>query len=472
MNAPLFFILAPACLAVPAYYYYLHRPREAIFLSSLSCLLLSLFSFFITLDRPFSLLGFMIPVAHSFPFVGREFSFEAPLRPILGLLFLSVSAFILGGLVVRLDRFFLPVSLTTLSLFAAALFVQPFLYAAFFLFFIACLFSLLLFSGSRFENRASTRLLSYSLLSVPFLLMAGSYFALSASTPLDDSALRISLILLSVGFSLLLTLPPMHVWLLDAVDAANSYSFFFILAIFSTATFIFILRFFNEFEWLRHSGLAFEGFHWLGIFLCIVGSAFAIIQNRIGRLVVYLSLIPLGCLFLALSTQSAEGLDIVFAFLFIRVFLFLLCGFCLSQLRLVFKNDLFSTTRGLFYQLPFTSICLFITLLSMVGFPGFLSFPSFWATLRVLSTQPDSLEISLSVVLLAMAFGTMAIFNAVRFLLPVMSSQSFETVETRFYQFIIFSALLLLILFSIFPQAYFPAITNAASSFSNLWRVQ
>jgi NADH:ubiquinone oxidoreductase subunit 2 (subunit N) len=470
MNAPLFFMLAPLCLAVPLLYYYPRRPRGAVLFATVCCGFLCVFSSFLPLDQPLSILGFLIPVAHTFSLAGRDFSFHPALRPILAFLYFFVSVFFLGGLVIRLDKLFLPVGLLTLSLFSAAFFVQPFLYAAFFLFFSASLFSVLLSTGSCSHVRASIRFLEFSLLSVPFLVLAGSYFALSSGSAPDPSALRTSLILLGFGFLLLLTIPPMHAWQLDAADTANSYSLFFILAIYPTAIIFLLLRFINDFDWLRFSPLVSQGLFWVGIFLCIIGSIFSLIQNRLGRLILYLSMIQLGFLFISLSFHSPDGLVIGFSILAVRIFLFLLCGLSLFELHKFFPDDRFDRIPDLFNRLPMTCISLVLSLLSLVGFPGFLSFPSFWGTLRLLSLQPANIEISTAILLITTVTGALAVFNAVRFLLPIAKNLKFLAVESKAFQAIMFFCILLLLVFSWFPQFFIPIIANATATISTVWK--
>jgi formate hydrogenlyase subunit 3/multisubunit Na+/H+ antiporter MnhD subunit len=470
MNAPIFFMLAPLLLAIPVYYFFSTRTRGTILFSIFFCLFCGVLSILITLDKPLVLLGFSIPVGHSFSAFGRDFIFLPAMRPVLSLMYFSVAGFFLGGLIIRLDTVFLPVGFLSLSFFAAALFVQPFLYASFFLFFSACLYSVLLYSGSSSQSRASTRLLVFSLLSIPFLLLAGSFLSVSAGESPENSSLATGFILLAVGFILLLTLPPMHVWQLDAADNSNAFSFFFIMAFHTSSILFLLLRFFNEFEWLRLSPLPFQAFQGLGIFLCIVGFVFALIQKRLGRLIVYLSMIQLGCLFIALSTRSSEGLSIVFVLLALRVFLLFLCGLSAYQIRSVYADDRFDTIRGAFVRLPFSVICIFLVLLSVTGFPLFLSFPSYWATLRLISFQLDFVDITLLVLLLSMTIGSLSVFNAIRIILLRKVDQTEELSESRLFQFFIVVSLLCLVVFSVFPQFYFPIISNATTAFSNLWK--
>jgi formate hydrogenlyase subunit 3/multisubunit Na+/H+ antiporter MnhD subunit len=470
MNAPLIFLLSPIGMAVPAYFIFPTRSRGILVTCSLFCLVLSIFAFFLPIDQPLSLLGFYIPISHSLQLWGRNLVFDSTMRPFLALLFFTVAAFFMGAVVVKVGRLFLPVGLSVLSLYSGALFIQPFLYASFFLFFAACLFSFLIYSGSPQRFRAPTRFLVFSLLGIPFLLLSGSLLSPTSSSALDDSTLRLCLSLWAIGFAILLTIPPMHFWQLDAVDDANPYALFFLLSLHQTAILVFLLRFFNEFAWLRLSPIPYQGLQWAGVFLCVIGAIFSLLQNRLGRLIIYISMIQFGCLLLSLSAKSSEGLSVFFALLFIRIFIFLLCGISFFQLKDFYSDDRVNTVRGFFYRLPVASISLFLSLLSLACFPGLLSFPAVWATLRLLSLQSIPANPAVWILLAAIGLGSLSVFYQARYFFQSTTNASDSRSENRFFQFFLIILLFTFLLASVFPQLYFPWVSESTASFSTIWK--
>jgi hypothetical protein len=185
MNAPAIFLITPCLAAIAAYGFFPRHPRWTIALSVFFSLLLALASSVIPLGAPWIILGRQLPISDALSFLGRSFVFHSELRPIIMFLYLGTAALLAGSIVVSSNQHMIPVVLLVQSLLAASLFIQPFLYASFFLFLSVILLSLLLSDSSHPSPRGAVRWISYSVLGTLFLLLAGSGISLYSNLPAD-----------------------------------------------------------------------------------------------------------------------------------------------------------------------------------------------------------------------------------------------------------------------------------------------
>src|SRR5688572_28436267 len=154
MSAPFLFIGLPIFSAV-IIYLFRRSPRLVAILAAGLSLLLAICARTLLLDEPINLLGGAI-IRSSSVVLGRTFAVEPINR--LGLVFIFVQAagLFLATLLVEPGRFFLPGGMAILGLLAAALFVQPFLFAALFLELAAAL-AVFMLAGEIGEARQATR---------------------------------------------------------------------------------------------------------------------------------------------------------------------------------------------------------------------------------------------------------------------------------------------------------------------------
>jgi formate hydrogenlyase subunit 3/multisubunit Na+/H+ antiporter MnhD subunit len=467
MNAPLFFFLSPIILAIPVLAFFSTRFRLVILGTSLFCLCMAITSLFLPLDQPLNLLGYSVPVSHTTSVFDRDFAFLPQMRDVLFLLFFSAAGFILFTFLFPPDLFLLPSILVSLSLFSAAVFVQPILFAIFFLFFTISFFAVWLFFSSRGAYQPAVRLIVFSLLGCLLLLLSIPLLSPDPNSIAFANTLQNGILLFGIGSLIMLSVPPMHFWQLDAVDRAPSYAYFFFSTIVSLFTFFLLFRFLNEYEALRNSVILFQGIQVLGISLCILGAVFSLLQEKGARIAIYLSFINFGSILLAFSIRSIEGFSIVCILLVCRIFLFLLCGISIQLISNATTMQSTKNIQGLFFRMPLTSLCLCISLLGMVGFPGLISFPGIWATLRLLSLQSDNARIAEVIVLLSIVVGTISAFQySSNFFVSNKESIIGQT-ENRIVQLVLIFFIVSFFVGSIFPQLYLPSIAAASQRILN-----
>ncbi len=254
MNAPAIFLITPLFAAAVAYVFFPHQPRLTTFASILFSLLLAVAASFIPLGAAWVFLGHPLPVSNTLLFLGRPFIFNPEIRPIILFLCLGSAALLAGSLAASGNRLLVPVLLVVLEPpDLRRLFIQPFLYASFFLLLSVILLALLLSDASHPSPRGAVRWISYSVLGTLFLLLAGSAISLYSNLPADPAKMGPILVQLCLGFGLLLSFPPFHFWLPDVADDSPPYSVSLVLSLYVGGVIFILLRFLDGFAWLRQS---------------------------------------------------------------------------------------------------------------------------------------------------------------------------------------------------------------------------
>jgi formate hydrogenlyase subunit 3/multisubunit Na+/H+ antiporter MnhD subunit len=458
MNAPLLFILTPLAAAVASFFFFPLRPRSVILMATALAAGLAWTAATIPLDAPLVLFHFPIPVTGTLFLLGRQFI-----------------ALFGGTLAIAPNRFFLPGGWIVLSLFSASLFVQPFLYAAFFLFLSVLVLSLLLSDPSHPVPRGSIRWIAYSSLGMLFLLLAGSKLPRFEDIPSSPEDVESLFVQLSLGFGLLLSFPPFHFWLPDVVDDSPPYAVSFILSLYIGAVVFFLLRFLDGFSWLRLSPETYLVLKVGGVGMCLVGGFFSVFQNRLGRCIGYLSLCNLGMILLSLSVPGPVGAQTTMVLLAARGFSLLVWGVSFHALRTKHAEDNPTALRGVAAQRPLAFSAAMISALSLVGAPGLMSFPPLWAVLHSLSRSADAgfpPFIPPAALLLSLVAGVLSFLRFARPMLHLTVAAPAATAEkSRSVRLFLLGSIVCLFLLGIFPQLYFPWVANSANAFKNIMGV-
>jgi len=471
MNAPAIFLITPGFVAIAAYVFFPRRSRLTIFLAVLYSLFLAFTASAIPLGAPWIILGHPLPISNTLSFLGRSFTFNPEVRPIIMFLCLGAAALLAGSMAVSSNRILIPVLLLVLSLLFASLFIQPFLYASFFLFLSVVLLSPLLSDASHPSPRGAVRWISYSVLGTLFLLLAGSGISLYSDLPPDPAKLEPILIQLCLGFGLLLAFPPFHFWLPEVSDDSPPYSVSLVLSLYVGGVIFILLRFLDGFSWLRQSSSVYLVFLLAGSGMCVIGSALSLVQNRLGRCVGYLSLSNLGVVFLSLSIAGPIGVMGGLVLLALRGLSLLVWGVSFHTLRPKQASDYISDLRGRAFSNPVAFSAALLSGLSLVGVPGLFSFPAFWSVLRSVSDpgSPGSPAVLPQLaILFSMAAGIISLYRFARPMMQVPLAISISREGGRLFRALLLVSIISFFLLGIFPQILAPWVSSAASAFPNL----
>ncbi|NIS81454.1 MAG: hypothetical protein GTO14_14910 [Anaerolineales bacterium] len=463
MSAPFFIFVITgivALLVLPVR----GRTRLAAGISAVGAVLIAGFTLGATLEEPFVLLGLPIKLANTWRVLGRALVLDEGNRAAVAFLYF-VGAFVFGGgWISRPSRAFYFVGLASLSVVAASFMIRPFLFAAIFLELAAMGAVLLLVSRDSPARSGGLRLLIlYSLAMLAILITGWILESVGVTTATPDLAYRATL-LLALGFSILMAVPPFHFWLPTAAGESNPYALAFVTIILQSAGLFFMLRFLDTYAWLRESEILFVGIRFAATAMVCLGSLWALAQRSISKLMAYALLTDFGVMLLAVGTNKPEGFLLALGLTSVRAVSVTVLGIGLTALNRNEPDQDEGQYRGAAYRAPFAVAAVLVGLLSLAGFPLTAGFPGRWAFIATL-TPVDPLA-SASILLALLSLGGMALRWAGIFF----SAQQSEAPgsRSRLENLFIASGVLVCVLLGIFPQLLYPWVVQAAAGMSQL----
>ena len=250
MNAPIIWIVFPLIVSLLVFLVRSSRLLALIIGGGVSALL-ALLALTFKIDIVFPLGPLSLEITSTLNILGRNFTILDSDRYMLALFFAMSAFWIFGSRISGVNSFFIPNSLAIITLFVAALSVQPFLYAALIIE-IAVLISIpIFFVRGEPVKQGVIRFLIFQTLAVPFILISGRGFELAPSSIDSQVAYSQAGILLAIGIGLWLAIFPFYTWVPLLAGDGHSYSAGFIFSMLPTAVLIFFLEFFNSYNWLR-----------------------------------------------------------------------------------------------------------------------------------------------------------------------------------------------------------------------------
>ena len=197
----------------------------------------------------------------------------------------------------------------------------------------------------------------------------------------DTRTILVALAFLTVGISLKLALFPLHLWLPNAYTYAPSVVTAFLAATATkVAVYILIRIFFTIFGGVEVFQIKFIGDVLMGlaILAMVSGSAVAIYQNNVKRMLAYSSVAQIGYMVLGISFATVTGLTGGIVHLFnhalVKCALFMALGCVFMRIGSVQIGDM----AGLGRRMPVTMASFVISGLSLIGVPLTVGFVSKW----------------------------------------------------------------------------------------------
>jgi formate hydrogenlyase subunit 3/multisubunit Na+/H+ antiporter MnhD subunit len=204
-----------------------------------------------------------------------------------------------------------------------------------------------------------------------------------------------------------------------------------------------------------------------GAAMVVAGGAFAFAQRRFGRLMGYAVIADIGAALLALSLNTAEGLQAALAILAVRGIGLAVWGLGLSWLNadLPQRNTSdFDELAGQAWRKPFAAVAVVLGGLSLAGFPLTAGFAARWALYRQLAVDDLALALVLLIasgsVALAYVRGLAALFRRVGQVDNAPNEAPQEGQAAMVFLAIGIGAILLV---GLFPQVLLPAVARVAA---------
>ena len=284
----------------------------------------------------------------------------------------------IAGMRFSVSRWFPTISLTITALWVSALAVEPFLYAALIVELIVLISVVLLTPRGEQAGSGVMRYLVLQTIALPFILLSGWMVTGIESAPSASTLILRGAVLILIGFSLWLAVFPLHTWLPMLADKTHPWVFSFVFLMQQSGLSIFLLKVLDQFAWLRNLNGVFPAMQWVGVLTVLAGGVLASMQTKVNRILAYLILIETGYSVLAIGLISQGGGEALALSFLPRALAYLQYAYTLSSIQQVApeKDGGFLSLRGLFTRLPFHSMSLIISLLSLLGLPALGLFPA------------------------------------------------------------------------------------------------
>ena len=374
MSAPLVWILFP--LLVALILFGIRKSRKTSVLVGVTfCLLLAALALVTPINQAVKsgLIQFTLP--GDFSFLGRILSLTQQDMPFVAFMFSIGALWFFLSMDNRRASLFIPVGLSIIALLIAALAVKPFIYGAL-LIEIAILACILILADQRNPIGTGTiRFLVFQSLGMPFLLLAGWFLASGEITPINQTQLAISVVLLSLGFAFWFGVFPLHTWIPMIAEEAEPRISGFIFSILPMPVMFFLLDFLNSYAWLREFPAIYPAFRWLGAVMVLFSGVWGLFQRNIKQVFGYLVMVLSGLSLLVLGVKGAQGIQILTYSFLPRLLSIALIS---TSIFVLLKNKSemsIESLQGLAWKAPFSALGIITAILATAGMPLLAGFP-------------------------------------------------------------------------------------------------
>ena len=173
--------------------------------------------------------------------------------------------------------------------------------------------------GSRSERGVLNLLVLYTMAMMAILFTGWLLENAGVTSVTPELALRV-ILLLGLGFAILLFVPPFHYWLPSIVEKVSPYSLAFVAIILQSSGMFFLLRFLDNFAWMRADPLISSAIQIAGIIMIVFGTIVAVAQVSFLKIAVYVLVADIGVSLLAIGSGFDFGTEIAVGLSSVRVF--------------------------------------------------------------------------------------------------------------------------------------------------------
>lgn len=372
MSAPIIWIGLPGLMGI-ALWFIRKDERRALFLALFFSLFLIFSSIFGKVDKTILQIGnSAFQISSSITILGRTFSLGNGDLIIASFLFMILFFYTSMAFVIDVPAKFVPTAFLLVSLFLAALSVQPFLYAALLLEICVILAVTLFTNFGEKPTRGVMRFVIYQTLAMPFILTSGWVLSAVEANPTETKLIVQALVLLGLGFSFWVGVFPFNSWMSQIAGERPPFEVGFILLVFNTVVLVLIIRYLNGFVWLRDDARIFTILRFLGLLMVVSSAVLFLVERNIFRTTAYIISYETGLSILSLSLNKLAGWD-AFVFMFLpRILAIALWSVLLSYIQ---QAELQQEEEKKIFN-PVILIGFALSALTFTGFPFLPAFPS------------------------------------------------------------------------------------------------
>jgi formate hydrogenlyase subunit 3/multisubunit Na+/H+ antiporter MnhD subunit len=462
----------------------INSPLLLIILPLLGAVLTGLLRRFVTLSALIAtlfpaaaaLLAILYPFDNPLPLLGRELYLTTPDRYAIIFLFLCASATFLGVWRTTPRWTYYPVTLAALAAVAAALGARPiiieviggrpfdpFNYSVMFFTIAAALTIFPLQGGQPGVAVGTLRYLSFMVFAVPAFLAAAWILDQYSQSPDAVNLAETAIALLLFGIALWLAVIPFHSWLPGVASESPPLSSAFALGVINVAAFFLMLDMMSEIKLLSTSTLVFTVLRLAGLVTALLGGALAFAQRDFGRIMGYAVLADIGVALVAFSTHTVSGLSAALFVVFLRTFGLGLMAMGLALARTESPDDTFQSLTGLAWRRPWAAVGIIVGALSLAGVPPLAGFAGRWGALQ----QAAGADLGASLALVLSSIGVVAgLLRGLQYVLrPIDNAATQPVRESPLTITLIIGALLLCLLFGLFPDLLSPIVRQMSAAY-------
>ena len=208
-------------------------------------------------------------------------------------------------------------------------------------------------------------------------------------SPETELSVRAIAAVLAVGFGTLLAAAPLYFWLPDVAYRAPVMGFILIAAILHTATTTFLVSVMATFPWLSNDAQLNATAALGGLATVLIGALLAFSANDLRGLLGYSTVSASGFIIIGIASRSALAVTgILYQALAMAAALFLL-AILVGVIEERLGGASFAQLAGLTSRAPLLTLAFIVGSFSIVGVPGFASFPGRWLVFQAASQQGE-----------------------------------------------------------------------------------
>ncbi len=352
------------------------RQEKAILrISAGIALSLTLLALFMKVDQAIEISGLSIKVSSTFSVLGRQLIILDSDQPMIALLFGITAFWIVGSLSNKTLGIFGPAALMITSLLAAALSVEPFLYASL-LIEGAALVIVMLFTYHRSTIKQGVlRFLVFQTIGMPLMLLTGWMLSGLETGTANPEQVNRAITFMGLGFAFILAIFPLYSWVPMLAEEEDPYISGFVFLLLTTTGLFFILTFLDRFSWLIEDVEINRLLIYAGVLMVSTGGVWAAFQKNIARMFGYAIIVENGFALIAIGLITQRSLGV-----FANLFLCNSIAFGLWTLGLKLIKDRTKSlnlvdVRGSIHQQYLAAIAIVVAQFSIGGLPLLAGFP-------------------------------------------------------------------------------------------------
>ena len=300
--------------------------------------------------------------------LGRTIAIDRADQTLVAFFYVFTFLWIFGSIFTRIYRFFIPISLMSTALLIGVISVKPFIYGIFLVMICSLLFLPMLHDLQKHNENSIFRFLLYQMLGMICLAVSGQLTGTLDINPQNSFLLKRTVILIFAGFSLWLAVFPFFSWIAVLMEKSCPFVSGFVVSLLQFSSLFILLQFLNDYLWLRTYQPLFHGLRLAGVMMMVLGSAYAVFQTNLQRMMAFIITAENGVSILLIGANSRESINTFLSCLFIHSVVWLI--WATSVKFISDESDLsFENLRGFAHLHPIVCTALLLSHFTVSGMP-------------------------------------------------------------------------------------------------------